>query len=527
MENINLNNGLQKFIGICMKTMDKFAPRKIKYSRGNNIPFMNKLLSRAHMKRTRLRNCYLKKRSEQNRLSYVKQRNYCVSLLRKTKKDYYANLNVKDIVDIKQFWRTVKSLFSDKTKLNKKITLVEDETVTMQDEQNAELLNLFFSNAVKSLKILRFSNTNPLAERLSDPTHKAILKYKNHPSIVAIRNANNNSHFHFNEVSVEEVYKEIRKLSPRKSAQSTDIPIRVLKENADIFADYICGFFNESIKKSTFPSILKNANITPVFKKEYRGSKENYRPVSILPVISKIFEKLLCKQITIFIDPLLSKYQCGFRKGFSAQHCLLAMLEKWKNAVDKGKVFGALLTDLSKAFDCLPHELIIAKLNAYGFNLPALKLMHSYLSHRKQRTKVNHAYSSWEEILFGVPQGSILGPILFNIFLSDLFLVISDTDFSSYADDNTLYDSGNSIDEVISSLQESAEKLFQWFSHNQMKGNTDKCHLIVSTDKPIEIQVGESLIKNSTCEKLLGVKIDNKLNFATHVKDFVRRQIIK
>ena len=199
------------------------------------------------------------------------------------------------------------------------------------------------------------------------------------------------------------------------------------------------------------------------------------------------------------------------------------MLEKWKNAVDKGKVFGALLTDLSKAFDCLPHELIIAKLNAYGFNLPALKLMHSYFSHRKQRTKVNHAYSSWEEILFGVPQGSILGPILFNIFLSDLFLVISDTDFSSYADDNTLYDSGNSIDEVISSLQESAQKLFQCFCHNQIKGNTDKCHLIVSTDKPIETQVGESLIKSSTCEKLLGVKIDNKLNLDTHFKGLCKK----
>ena len=154
-------------------------------------------------------------------------------------------------------------------------------------------------------------------------------------------------------------------------------------ENADIFAYYTWGFFNKFIKKSAFPSILKNENITPVFKKGYRSFKENYRPVSILPVTFKIFEKLLCKQITIFIDPLLSKYQCGFRKGFSAQHCLLAMLEKWKNAVDKGKVFGALLTDLSKAFDCLPHELIVAKLNAYRFNLPALKLMHSYLSHRK------------------------------------------------------------------------------------------------------------------------------------------------
>ena len=123
--------------------------------------------------------------------------------------------------------------------------------------------------------------------------------------------------------------------------------------------------------------------------------------------------------------------------------------------------------------------------------------MHSYLSHRKRRTKVNHIYSSWEEILFDVLQGSISGPILFNIFLSELFYVINDTDFSSYADGNTIYDSGNNINEVISSLEESAEKLFQWFSHYQMKGNTDKCHLTVSTDEPIEIRVGESLIKET------------------------------
>ena len=151
---------------------------------------------------------------------------------------------------------------------------MEDETVTKQDEQNSEILNTFFSNAVKNLKIPRFSNTNSLAERLSNPTLKSIVKNKNSPSIVAIRNASNNSHFHFNEVSVEEVYKEIRKLSPCKSAQSADIPIGVLKENADIFADYICGFFNESIKKSTFLSNLKIENMTPVFKKWYRGSKE-------------------------------------------------------------------------------------------------------------------------------------------------------------------------------------------------------------------------------------------------------------
>ena len=190
------------------------------------------------------------------------------------------------------------------------------------------------------------------------------------------------------------------------------------------------------------------------------------------------------------MDPLLSKYQCGFRRGFSAQNCLLAMLEKWKSSVDKGKEFGMLLTDLSKVFDCLSHELIIAKLNAYGFSLSALKLMQSYLSERKQRTKINEAYSSWEEILFGVPQGSMLGPILFNIFLSDLFLVVQNVDFASYADDNTIYGTGDKIDEVIFSLQESFKKFFKRFADNQIKTNEDKCHLIVSTNELTEIEIG-------------------------------------
>ena len=118
--------------------------------------------------------------------------------------------------------------------------------------------------------------------------------------------------------------------------------------------------------------------------------------------------------------------------------CNIAYLQRWKNGkmllTKVDKIFGALLTDLSKAFDSLSHDLLTAKLNAYGFSLPALKVVHSYLSNRKQCTKFNNAYSSWEEILFGVPQGSILGPILFNICLSDLFLMVKDTDFASYAD---------------------------------------------------------------------------------------------
>ena len=216
-----------------------------------------------------------------------------------------------------------------------------------------------------------------------------------------------------------------------KECQDTDIPTKFVKENADIFANVLVSNLNDSIEKSNFPSILKNATITPVFKKGDRNSKDNYRPVSILPNISKIFERCIFRQLFNFMDQFLPKYQCGFRKGYSTQYCLLAMLEKWKSAVDKGKSFGALLTGLSKAFDCLSHERLLPKLHYYRFIISALRLIHSYLKNRPQRTKINITNSSWKEIVFEVPQGSILGPLFFNIFLCDLFSIMKKTDFSS------------------------------------------------------------------------------------------------
>ena len=146
---------------------------------------------------------------------------------------------------------------------------------------------------------------------------------------------------------------------------------------------------------------------------------------------------------------------------------------------DNSKMFGALLTDLSKAFDCLDHELVIVKLNAYGFSLTALKLVHNYLSNRKQRSKINSTYSSLLKILFGVPQGSILGPLLFNIFLIDLFFIIEDSDIASYADDNTTYVIADYIDGVIKSFEEASEILFKWFNDNLMRIYADNiCWLV-------------------------------------------------
>ena len=247
---------------------------------------------------------------------------------------------------------------------------------------------------------------------------------------------------------------------------------------------------------------MKNAIITPVRKKGPKTSKDNYRPVSILSNISKIYERSMFKQISAYSELILSKFQCGFRKEFSAQLCPLAELEKWKSAVDNKRNFGALLTDLSKAFYCLPHDLLLAKLNAYGFSLPVLRLVKSYLSNRKQRTKINSEFSSWEEILFGVPQGSVSGPPLFNIFLCDLFFIMNDVEFASYADDNIPFFVGDDLNDVILKFQNASNSLFKWFNDNQMKANPDKCHFICSSSVKTSFMKENEQIRNSSCEKL-------------------------
>ena len=198
------------------------------------------------------------------------------------------------------------------------------------------------------------------------------------------------------------------------------------------------------------------------------------------------------KQIGDFMENFLSKFQCGFRKGYSTQQCVIALIEKWKSATDKRKSFGALLTDLSKIFDCLPHELLIAKLHGYGFSLAALRLVRSCLCNRKQRTDINESYSSWEEILFAVPHGSILGPLLFNIFIYDLFITIDDINIANYADDNTPFVSDDTPLNVIKSLENGAEKRYQH----------DKCHLLRSSFTSISIKVKDYIIKNSDYKKL-------------------------
>ena len=507
------------FEEICIRLLSVYAPIKQRYVRANNSPFMNKSLSKAVMTRSRLRNKFLKDPSNENRARYTKYRNYCTGLFRKEKKLFYNNIDIKVVTDNRKFWKIIKPLFSEKHFSSNKITLIEGEEIISNDQEIAELFNSFFANIVEKLDIEGFSTCDYSYDPEMDYISNIIKKFSNHPSIIKIKeNVNVNAQFSFTTVNNTIMTDKINSLDKKKPTTFNNIPTKLLVENNDIISPFITEMYNQSNRKCIFPNSLKLADVTPAHKKEDRTKKDNYRNVSILPPISKIYERNMFDEISLYIDKYLSPFLCGFRKGYSTQNCLAFMLDKWNKAIDNGKFAGALLMDLSKAFDCLNHELLIAKLEGYGFDNSSLSYIYSYLSNRKQRTKVNNSFSSWSNVKTGVPQGSILGPLLFNIYLNDIFYCAKSGNITNYADDTTPYSVNANMDALLDSLETDSSTLIKWFSDNYFQPNADKCHfLITKHNKDIFINVEEEVIECSRSVKLLGVTIDNNLKFGEHV----------
>ena len=300
------------------------------------------------MKRSRLRNKFLNTKSDIDRKAYNKQRNLCVSLIRSEKKNFFSNINTCDITDNKTFWKTVKPFFTDKIKTKSKITLIEKKVVSQEgqeeivsekiiteDQAVAEVFNKFFINIVPNLKISTDRGYDNDFIATDDQVANAVNKFRNHSSIIMIKNKKKNDQsFSFGPVTYDDVLKKVNTLDTAKASQQSDIPTKILKQNSDYFAEYFYENINQCISKSVFPSDLKLADVTPVYKKKSKNSKDNYRPVSILSNISKIYERCIYDQIQLFFDSVLSKYQCGFRRGYNAQHCLVSLIEKWKKSVD-------------------------------------------------------------------------------------------------------------------------------------------------------------------------------------------------
>ena len=369
-------------------------------------------------------------------------------------------------------------------------------------------MNTFFSESVKNLGIKGYLAENCTETVHNDEILNVAIKFRNHPSILQIKDKIQvHKKFSFAMSTEDEILIELNLLNINKPTTFNNIPAKILVDAKFICSPYITKIYNDSKNESKFPGSLKMADISPVHKKDDLSNKTNNRPVSILPFISKIFERDMYNQICLYMDEHLSHFLCGFRKGYSAQHCLSIMLERRRKALDKSKLAGALLTDLSKAFDCLNHGLLIAKLEAYGFDHKSLSYINSYLSGRKQRTKVNNSFSSWNDIKSGIPQGSILGPLLFNIYLNDIFYFVNENNLTNYADDNSPYAIDSNTDALIDNLVKDSSTLIKWFNDNYFKMNPDKCRLLITNHvDDISTIIDGEIIKCSKSVKLLGIK---------------------
>ena len=527
-EKLNCDNNsvinYNTFQRIFCEILDKHAPIKKKTLRANNSPFMTKSLRKMMMNRSRCKNAFYKNKTAQNWEKYRKLRNDVVKLTKKVKREYFENLNLNSITDNKNVWKSVKPNFTNKNRKNDKIILVENGEIISKNKKTAEIMNNYFVNITKELNIPEESRVD-VDFLFTDPIDGIIQTYSKHPSILKIKeNVNVGMNFNFNEINQSQIETEIISLNSKKSTGADTIPPKVLKDSVHTVKSPMTQLFNNMIGINHFPSDLKYANVTPLFKKDDNTNKENYRPVSILPSISKVFERLLFHQITSYVTDVLSPYLCGFRKGYSTQHALLRLLDQLNKNLDKKGKVGLLLMDLSKAFDCISHDLLLAKLHAYGFNKSSLKLLYSYLKDRHQRVHINGEYSTWKEIISGVPQGSVLGPLLFNIFINDIFFFVKNSDIHNYADDNTLSVANTDIDIIISKLETDVNILDIWFKSNGLLLNEKKCQFMIiepfsaTRCNAKKIKINGKDLEESKQSKLLGISLDNNINMRDHIK---------
>ena len=238
-----------------------------------------------------------------------------------------------------------------------------------------------------------------------------------------------------------------------------------------------------------------------------------------------MFEKVIFKQLSEYMECYLHKFLCGFRKSHSTQHAVFNVLQKWQGELDKSSFVVTILMDLSKAYDCLPHDLIIAKFEAYGLDQKSLNLLLNYLENRQQRTRIGSSYSSWFDVSRGFPQGSTGGPLFFNVIINDIFHFVEKSELCNFADDNTLFSCGKSLDIIIRNLKYDMKHLIKWFKLNSLKPNPKKFQIMVlgNTIRPsVMLKIGSISIKETKKVTLLGITIDERLTFKDHISNVCR-----
>ena len=317
------------------------------------------------------------------------------------------------------------------------------------------------------------------------------------PSIVDINNNMNTTAFSFRHTTAAKVEQILRGLNAKKATGQDRIPPKLVKPAARPISHHLANIFNQCVDISEFPDDAKLAEVVPLYKKGDNLNMTNYRPVSILPSMSKVLEKIILHQMSQFLREILDPRISAYRPGYSCQDVLLKRIDDWKGALEKRKH-----VEKSCALIC------------------------SYLSGRKQRVRVGSSTSEWLLIKKGVPQGSVLGPMLFNLFVNDLYAAINTCDLYNYADDNTISACCDSKQQVVDTLVAEYITAMKWFEANMMQANPVKFQALIlkeSSDSRTTLTVGNTTITTDESVKLLGVHLDRHLDFNKQIKELCRK----
>ena len=436
---------------------------------------------------------------------YKKFANNLDHKVKKAKSDYVTNTFRNSIGNAQKTWKNIHSLLLSSNRTSGDIVLSSGDSLLTSDSDVANRFNQHFVEAAVQLD----ANMPPPSISFST--------YLGHPVF---------NPFFVQLCTPDEVRKLILSF-PNKSCNINEIPVTIYKEVSDILSVIIAELFNQSIDEGIFPSSLKSARLVPIFKKGDSTLVNNYRPISILHFFSKLFEKLMYVRLLKFIDnnSSISRRQFGFRAGLSTSDAIIEFLNHVYDRIDKKNKLIAVFLDFSKAFETVNHILLLNKLHHYGIRGCAHRWFSSYLSSRSQYVQCGKSKSNEAMVQLGVPQGSTLGPLLFIIYINDLYMCTS-LDLVHYADDTTVFASHPDIHELVRMITVELEKIKTWLQSNRLSLNISKTFYTVfgSNSTPIpSLYIGAEPLE-CVCEvKFLGITIDTSLTFKGHINEIISK----
>ena len=413
---------------------------------------------------------------------------------------------------MKESWETINELLNKRSKSSNIDSLKESGSETVDRKDIPDTMNSYFCSVGKDLADKISPVANPL---LSGDFEMNKAKEK----------------FHFRAIEVQEIRDAFAKVKTARSFGIDNISSYFLELALPFIENSLTFMFNTSIQTSMFPDSWKIARVTPIYKNGDRADKPNYRPISVLSVISRLFEKLVTNQVYQHMEDngLFSSGQSVYLRLHSTVTHLLKNADDWYNGLDLGKLVGLVFIDLKKAFDTVDHEILCQKLVHYGVQQRELAWFRSYLCNRKQFCRVNGVCSKTEGIEVGVPQGSCLGPLLFLIYINDLPQAVQNSAVSMYVDDTSLCYQSSDINALNEAINNDLKQLDIWLQGNKHSSNVAKTNsMLVSTkqkhnilksrNEDLDLKIRDNELEIIQKTKYLGVQIDNSLNWKEHIK---------